>query len=118
MIMKKSILTKSLLMAVGLPLLAGCVVYERQPAVVAAPPPGSQVVVTDETPPPPQVEVIPVAPGPLTVWFWVPGAWEWRGHWVWVGGRWAARPHPGAVWVHGGWGWRGHHRVWVEGHWR
>ena len=110
-----------MLIAFSLPLLAGCVVQERQPVAVAAPPPpppGGQVVVTDEAPPPPQVEVVPAAPGPVTVWFWVPGAWEWRGHWVWVGGRWAARPHPGAVWVHGGWGWHGHRRVWVEGHWR
>ena len=102
--MTKSILTKSLPIAIGLPLLAGCVVYQEPPAVVAAPPP--------------QVEVVPPAPGPVTIWFWVPGAWEWRGQWVWVGGRWAARPYAGAVWVHGGWGWRGHHRVWVEGHWR
>jgi hypothetical protein len=110
--MKKSILAKTLLIAVGVPLLAGCVVYERQPA----PPPGQ--VVVDENPPPPQVEIAPIAPGPLDVWFWVPGAWEWRGHWVWVGGRWAARPHPGAVWVAGGWGWHGHRRVWVRGYWR
>jgi len=102
--MKTSTLTKSLLIAVSLPLLAGCVIYERQPAVVAAPPP--------------QVEVAPTPPGPLTVWFWIPGEWAWRGRWVWVRGRWAARPHPGAVWVHGGWRGRGHNRVWVEGHWR
>jgi hypothetical protein len=102
--MKKSVLTKSLLIAAGLPLLAGCVVYQQQPAVVAAPPP--------------PVEVVPAAPGPAAVWFWIPGEWEWRGRWVWVGGRWAARPHPGAVWVRGGWGWHGHHRVWIEGYWR
>ncbi|MGA9777294.1 MAG: hypothetical protein WBS33_03385 [Verrucomicrobiia bacterium] len=103
--MKKSNLIKSLLTAASLPLLAGCVVYEQQPAAVAAPPPA-------------QTEVVPVAPGPPDVWFWIPGEWVWRGQWVWVGGRWGARPHPGAVWVHGGWGWRGHHRVWVEAHWR
>ena len=114
MIMKNSILTKSLLVAAGLPLLAGCTVYESPP-----PPPAGQVVVSGPpAPPPPQAEVVPVAPGPVSVYFWVPGQWVWRGHWVWVGGYWGARPHPGAVWIVGGWGWRGHHRVWVEGHWR
>lgn len=94
-----------MLITASLPLLAGCVVYQQPPAVVAAPPP-------------PQTEVVPVAPGPVAIWFWIPGEWAWHGQWVWVGGRWAARPHPGAVWVRGGWGWHGHHRVWVEGHWR
>ena len=102
--MKKSNLTKWLLIAASLPLLAGCVVYEEPPAVAAQPPP--------------QAEVVPAAPGPVTVWFWIPGQWVWRGGWVWVGGRWEARPHPGAVWVAGGWGRHGHHRVWIEGHWR
>ena len=107
--MKKSILKNVLLIAASVPLLAGCVVYQQEPAVEAAPP---------EAAPPAQVEVVPAAPGPVALWFWVPGQWVWRGHWVWVGGRWAARPHRGAVWVGGGWGWHGHHRVWVEGHWR
>jgi hypothetical protein len=101
--MKKSLLIKSLFIAATLPLLAGCIIYQQPPVAGA---------------PPPQVEVVPVAPGPLDVWFWAPGEWVWRGQWVWVGGRWASRPHPGAVWVGGGWGWRGHHRVWVESHWR
>jgi len=121
--MKTSILTKSLLIAVGLPLLASCVVYERQP-VAAAPPPGApppaEVVVTQpEAPPAPQVDVVTVAPGPLDLWFWVPGCWEWRGHgYVWVGGRWAPRPHPHAVWVAGHWAHRAHGYVWVGGRWR
>lgn len=108
--MKKSILIKSLLVAASLPLLAGCVVYEQ---------PGPPVAEVDVNPPPPQVEVVPACPGPVDVWFWVPGAWQWNGgSWVWAGGRWAARPHPGAVWVGGGWGWHAHRRVWVGGHWR
>jgi hypothetical protein len=102
--MKKNIITKSLLLAVSLPLFAGCVVY--------APPPDVN------NPPPPQVDVVPVAPGPMDVWFWVPGAWDWHGRWVWGPGHWAARPRPGAVWVGGGWGWHGHRRVWNHGYWR
>jgi hypothetical protein len=117
MIMKKSILTKSLLLAVSLPLLAGCVVFERQPVAVASPP--AEVVVTQpENPPPPQVEVMPVPPGPLELWLWVPGCWEWRGHWVWAGGRWAPRPHPHAIWVAGHWDRHERGYVWVGGHWR
>ena len=113
--MKKSFLVRPLLIAACLPLLASCVtrevVYRDRPA------PG---VVVEEAPapPPPQTEVITVAPGPLALWFWTPGCWEWRGHWVWVGGRWAHRPHHNAVWVGPHWGWHGHHRVWVGGGWR
>jgi len=108
MIMKKTIVTRILPIIASLPLLAGCVVYERPAPVVAEPPPA----------PAPQVEVIAPAPGPVAVWFWAPGEWVWRGNWVWVGGHWAARPHPGAVWVRGGWGWHGRGRVWVGAHWR
>jgi hypothetical protein len=109
--MKSYIVNRLLPIVASLPLLAGCTVYE-QPA-----PQPAQVEVAP-VPPPPQVEVVPVAPGPVAVWYWTPGAWEWRGSWVWVGGRWAARPHPGAIWVGGGWGWHGHRRIWVGGHWR
>ena len=120
MIMRNSLLTKSLLIAAGLPLLAGCVVYERpaQPVAVVQqpPPPGAVVVENPGAPPPPRVEVIPLAPDPAFVW--IGGAWEWRGSWVWVGGHWGPRPHPGAVWVRGGWVRHGRERVWVEGHWR
>ena len=100
------------MIAAGLPLLAGCVVYRSAPGPAAP-----AVVEEAPVPPPVQTEVVTVAPGPPDVWFWVPGAWEWRGHWVWVGGRWTARPHPGAVWVTSHWDWHGHHRVWVRGYW-
>jgi len=120
--MKKSILAKSLVLAVGLPLLAGCIVERPARTVTVvqpAPPPGDQVVVEQpENPPPPQVDIVTVTPGPLDLWCWVPGTWEWRGHWVWAGGRWAPRPHPHAVWVGGHWGHRGHGYVWVGGRWR
>ncbi|HUA65037.1 MAG TPA: hypothetical protein VME24_04260 [Alphaproteobacteria bacterium] len=109
--MKKSLIKTSLLVALSLPMLAGCVVYERP----APPPPAAADY---NNPPPDQYEAVPAAPGPVDVWFWIPGQWEWRGGWVWVHGRWAARPHPGAVWVRSGWVWRGHHRVWVHGYWR
>ena len=112
LIMKKTILLKSVLVAVGLPLLAGCVVYRE------GPPPDETAVAEAPAPPPPQAEIIPAPPGSLTIWFWVPGEWEWRdGHWFWAGGRWALRPHPGAVWIPGGWEKRGHRHVWMRGHW-
>jgi hypothetical protein len=107
------------LIAACLPLFAGCMerqaVYRGQPA---AQPSGEAVADEPPGPPPPQMEVVPVAPGSVTVWFWVPGAYEWRNHWVWVGGRWTPRPHPGAVWVAGNWERHGRHHVWVTGHWR
>jgi hypothetical protein len=117
--MKNSVLAKSILIAASLPLLAGCVVYERQPRPYGyAPPPGQVVVAEPPAPPPPQVEVVTVCPGPVDVWLWIPGCWEWQTHWVWVAGRWASRPHPGAVWVTGVWVRHGHGHVWVAGHWR
>jgi hypothetical protein len=119
--MKKSILKKTLIIAATLPMLAGCVVYERPARPVAvvqpAPPPGGEVVVENPSePPPPQVEVVPVAPDPAFIW--IGGAWEWRAGWVWVGGHWGPRPHPGAVWVRGGWARHRHGYVWVGAHWR
>lgn len=114
--MKNSMLTKSILIAASLPFFAGCV--EREVVYRQAPPPGTAVVENEPPAPPPQSEVITVAPGPLDLWFWVPGVWEWRGRWVWGGGHWAARPHPDAVWVGSHWGWRGHRHVWVGGGWR
>jgi hypothetical protein len=124
--MKNSFTAKCLLIAVAAPLFAGCVerevVYRDRPVPPPSgqPMPPSTVIVEQEPPPPPpvQVEVVPVCPGPTTVWFWAPGCWEWRGHWVWAGGRWMARPHPGAVWIGAHWGVAGHHRVWVHGGWR
>jgi len=115
-------MTRILLVAVSIPLLAGCIVVHdrRPPPPPAYAPPGGEVVVEEAPPqmPPPQMEVVPIAPGPIDVWFWVPGCWEWRGHYVWIGGHWAPRPHPGAVWVRGEWTHRGHRAVWVPGHWR
>ena len=112
--MKSSFLIKCALLGASLPLLAGCV--ERE--VVYRPAPGPAVVEEAPAPPPVQAEVVTVAPGPLAVWFWVPGGWEWNGRWVWAGGHWAHRPHPGAVWVGAHWGVRGGHRVWIHGSWR
>jgi hypothetical protein len=108
--MKTSWLSKGALVAACLPLFAGCVVYRDRPAPAA--------VVEAPAPPPPQTEYVTVAPGPLSVWFWAPGCWEWRGRWVWTGGHWIARPHAGAVWVGAHWDARGGRRVWVHGGWR
>jgi hypothetical protein len=114
--MKNSFLVKGILMSATVALLAGCVTRE----VVYQPAPGTAPVVTDTAPPPPapQVDVYTAAPGPLALWFWAPGVWEWNGRWVWTAGHWVNRPYPGAVWVGAHWGVRGHHRVWVTGRWR
>jgi len=121
--MKNPTLVKTVLIAAGLPLLAGCVerqvVYRDRPVYAQpAPPPGpppAEVVVDNPAPPPLQVEVIPVAPDPAFIW--IGGSWEWRNHWVWIGGRWA-RPHPGGVWMRGHWNGRGPGRAWVRAGWR
>lgn len=117
--MKKSIWTKTLLIAIGLPLMAGCIVerHPRRVVVVEHPEAGGEVIVERPAAPPPvRVEVRPVAPGPGYIW--VAGCWEWRHDWVWVPGRWVVRPRPHAVWVVGRWEHRPHGYVWVGGHWR
>lgn len=116
--MKTSTFIKCALIGTSIPFFAGCV--EREVVYRNPPPaaPAGAVVEEDPAPPPVQTEIVTAAPGPLDVWFWAPGAWEWRGHWVWVGGHWGARPHPGAVWVGGHWGHRGQARVWVRARWR
>lgn len=113
--MKYSTVVKLILIVASLPLFGGCVQRE---VVYRNPPPGAAIAGDPGDPPPPQTEVITAAPGPLDVWLWVPGNWQWRGGWVWVGGHWAARPHPGAIWVHAHWVRHGHRRVWVGGYWR
>lgn len=114
--MKKSILKQIVLIAIGVPLLAGCVtrvVYTQPPP---ANPPPNAVVEQPAQPPPAQVEVIPAQPDPTFVW--VPGAWVWRGQWVWVHGYWGHPAHPGAIWVGAHWERHRHGYVWVGGYWR
>ena len=118
-IMKKSLLIKTLLVAAGLPLLAGCIV-ERQPrrvVVVQQPPPSGEVIVENPgAPPPPLADVQPPAPDPTFVW--IGGYYDYgpRG-WVWIGGHWD-RPHPGARWMAGHWERRGRGSVWIGAGWR
>jgi hypothetical protein len=115
-VMNKILLKKFILIAAGIPLLAGCIVYRDRP--VQGEVTGEVTVATPPPPPPPQVEIVPICPGPVDIWFWIPGTWEWRGHWVWIGGRWTPRPHPHAIWIGGGWVRHGHTHVWVRGHWQ
>jgi hypothetical protein len=93
--MKNSISFKILLIAVALPLFAGCA--SQAPTSVAP-----QVATADNinigqpTQPPPenQKDVIPVCPGPRTL------------------------PHPGDIWIPGRWVQQGNVYVWQTGHWR
>jgi hypothetical protein len=112
--MKTSNLIKCALIGASLPLFAGCVEHE----VVYRDRPAAVVDEEAPAPPPPRQDFVTVAPGPMSVWFWAPGAWEWRGHWVWVSGHWVHRPYAGAVWIGPHWTWNKHHRVWVSGGWR
>jgi len=117
--MKNSISIKILLVAAAWPLLAGC--ESREPNDI-----GPQVAMVDNvnvgqpTQPPPanQKEVIPVCPGSVALWYFIPGHWAWRGQWVWVEGHWRTRPHPGDIWLPGKWVEKGNVYVWQKGHWR
>jgi hypothetical protein len=117
--MKKIIPAISILGAAGLLLLAGCTV-ERPVAVApqVAPAEGVYVGQPTQPPPPDQKDVIPVCPGPQSLWYFIPGSWEWRGHWVWVPGHWRTRPHPGDIWLKGKWVQQGNVYVWQKGGWR
>jgi len=117
--MKNSIPAKSLLMAASLLLLAGCTI-ERPVAVApqVAPADGSSLSQPTTAPPADQKDVIPVCPGPRTLWYFIPGHWAWRGQWAWVAGHWRTRPHPGDIWVAGKWVQQGNAYAWQKGHWR
>jgi len=117
--MKNSISIKILLVAAASFLFAGC--ESREPDDI-----GPQVAMVDNvnvgqpTQPPPanQKEVIPVCPGSVALWYFIPGHWAWRGQWVWVLGHWRPRPHPGDIWLRGKWVEKGNVYVWEKGHWR
>jgi hypothetical protein len=123
--MKNSIPVKTLLIAAVLPLFAGCA--SKAPTNVAPQvATADNVYVGQPTQPPPanQKDVIPAPPGPRTLWYFIPGHWEWRGQWVWVQGHWRTRPHPGDIWLPGKWVQQTNSMqqtnvyVWQKGHWR
>jgi hypothetical protein len=125
MTMKNLISLKSLfLAAVALPLFAGCM--SQPPADVApqavAPAEGVYVGQPTQPPPPNQKDVIPIPPGPRTLWYFINGYWDWRGQYVWVPGHWRTRPHPGDIWLPGAWVEQNNQTntvyVWQGGHWR
>jgi hypothetical protein len=112
--MKLFLRVSSMLAAVCLPLLAGCV---TRTVYVQSPPPGRPVGgIVGEPPPPPQVDVVVAAPGPG--YAWVGGYWTWQGRWVWAPGRWVVPPFRHALWAGGHWRRRGPGFVWISGGWR
>jgi hypothetical protein len=117
--MKTPAALKITLLAAALPLFGGCASApptQVQPQVGTA----DNVYLGAPTQPPPenQQDVIPIAPGPRTLWWFIPGHWEWRGSWAWVQGHWRTRPHPGDIWIRGEWVQQGGIYVWQRGHWR
>jgi len=105
--------------------VSGCIVEARPRRVYVEPAPAGVVVEPAPAPeaeiavgveqPAAEVEVVPVAPGPASVYFWIGGWYGWEGgHWMWHRGYWARRPHAGAVWVPHKWV-RGPHGGWVHG---
>lgn len=115
--MKKSTLARTLLVALGAALFAGCaeptktVVYQPQSGAT-----GTTVVVSHPTQPPPMpTETIPQPPD--TDYVWVRGAWEWHdSRWVWEPGHWE-HPNPGHEWVPGHWERTQGGYIWVSPHW-
>jgi hypothetical protein len=105
-------------LALGLSLLAGCVV-ERPPRrvyVEPAPPPG-EVVVVREAPPPPREEYIPLRPGPRYVW--CHGHWRYNGNaYYWAPGHWELPPEGHVEWIAPRWEVRGGGYFFIEGRWR
>jgi hypothetical protein len=102
--MKIPAMLKIALFAAALPLLPGCA--PRPPVDVAPQVATANNIYTGQpTQPPPadQQDVVPTAPGPRTLWYFIPGHWEWRGQYVWVPGHWRPRPHPGDIWLPGKW---------------
>jgi len=119
LVIRKSLLTSSLLGTLAMGGLAGCVV-RAEPAPVAVapapPPPPPGDVVVDGPPPADVVEVQPAAPGPDFVW--VGGSYVWiNGGWVWHRGYWHRPPYGYHYWVRDHWvhGPYGYRRVY--GHW-
>jgi len=100
--------------ALGLSLLAGCVVEARPRRVYVEPAPA--VVVVREAPPPLRQEYVPYSPGPGYIW--CPGHWRYNGGYYWVAGRWAAPPRGYGRWVAPHWEVRGGGYFFVEGVWR
>jgi hypothetical protein len=117
--MKHPVAIQLLATAAALALFAGCA--SHAPTNV-----GPQVATADDVsvspptqpPPPNQRDIIPISPGPRTLWYFLPGRWDWRGKWVWVPGNWRPRPHPGDIWIQGKWVAQDNIYVWQKGHWR
>jgi hypothetical protein len=104
--------------ALGLSLLAGCVVEgpPRRVYVEPAPPPGEVVIVRD-APPAPLEEIVTVRPGPRYVW--CGGYWQHDGHaYVWMPGHWVRPPRVHALWIAPHWEVRGGGYIFIGGGWR
>src|SRR5579872_1270358 len=102
--MKKTILSLTLLLAVGL--LAG-----RVDAQINV---GISVRVA-----PPAIPVYTQPPCPVDGYLWVPGYWAWDEElgYYWVPGYWTAPPEVGYLWTPGYWGWVGGVYAWHAGYW-
>lgn len=103
---------RSLLLALGVALAAGCYAHSGYP------PPGTPAI-TVAPPPQPVVEVPP--PEPRLGMVWTAGYWDWRtDHYGWVPGKWVVPPRSGVVYLPPRWqeGRRGWYLVpprWVAG---
>ena len=122
---KRSLLTSSVMAALALGGLTGCVVREEPAPVAVAPatppapaaePADGDTIATD-APPADAVEVQPPAPGPDFVW--VGGYWGWGGgRYYWHRGYWNRPPYGYHVWVRDRWVYGPRGYVHYRGYWR
>ena len=93
----------TLVPALCLPLLAGCVAtYPMLHPPI----------------PPIRAEQVPAPPRSSVVLIWQPGHYDWNGRaYVWVPGEWVDRAGHGTLWQYGYWQDSAQSSAWVPGHW-
>lgn len=102
--MKKTILSLTLLLAVGLAIHVNAQVSVGISVRIA----------------PPAIPVYVQPPCPVEGYLWVPGYWAWdedMDDYYWVPGYWSAPPMIGYYWTPGYWGWIGGVYRWHVGYW-
>ncbi|MGA3006788.1 MAG: hypothetical protein ABSE59_02735 [Opitutaceae bacterium] len=104
--------------ALGLSLLAGCIVEPRHRGYYGPPPPPpGEAVIVQVAPPAPMVETIP--PQPSIYHVWCPGHWRYNGGYYWAPGHWEVPPRGYGRWIAPHWEPRGDGSFFfVEGRWR
>jgi hypothetical protein len=106
----KSILTKTLGTAIGIPMLAGALLLAPQAAQARV------FISVGIAPPAIPVYAQPLCPG--DGYIWTPGYWAYTDDgYQWVEGAWVLAPYTGALWTPGYWGYDNGLYGWNAGYW-